>query len=317
MNEGPGWVSENILEYKPLIYFYRDLHYHWILYYWVMLGILAALLLVKYIVRKKFDPAEFLAVSFINAFANFYSRGLMFALILSAFFMGKGLHELWESRERLKPKIPLKAIVAAVLAALIVTGFLYIWEIQGSVGWALRPYVTGEWVSPWYPRGAVQFMKENRIQPPMYNDYTWGGFLIFSAYPDYKVFADGRALDEEVSALADAILKAQSGWKQDLDAYGINFILIPPVYKESGYIVPLSIALAEEPEWELVYLRNNSALYVKNIPQNGEIIRKHRVDKKNVFLHIIKLEDMLLESRPGNPIYRKSREEALSLLSKP
>lgn len=316
MNGKAGWVAETVLEFKPLVYFYRDLHYHWIIYYWVMLGVLAALLAAKYIIRKKFDPAEFLAVCFINLFANFYSRGLMFSMVISTFYLGKSLHELWEIREGLRPRLLVKSVVALVLAALITTGFLFIREIKPNVGWALKPGITDEWVTPWYPFAAVKFMKENRIEPPMYNYYSWGGFLIFAAYPDYKVFIDGRALDNDIAVIADGILKTHNGWQQSLDAYAVNFILVPAIYRESGDIVPIVEALAYNSGWELVFLDFNSALYVRKAPANEHIIRRYRQNKMNVYNRIIELEDMFILTNPRNPIYWRSKSAALFALGR-
>jgi hypothetical protein len=316
MNGGAGWVSTNVLEFKPLIYFYRDLHFHWVLYYWIMLGVLAALLIAKYIIRKKFDLPEFLAVSFINVFANFYARGLMFSLLISSFYMAKSLHELWQAGENVRVPAPatpkkIKWIAAVMVGALLVSNALFIREIASKFGWALKPGVSDDWVTPWYPSKAVAFMKENRLQPPMYNYYTWGGFLIFKAYPDYKVFVDGRALDDDLMLIADRILKASPEWKQALDTYGINFILVPLIYRESGDIVPLVESLVKDPDWELVFMDFNSALYVRNAPQNRAVISRYRMDKNDVNRKIVEIEDNLLQLDPANPIYKTAKGLAL------
>ena len=42
-----------------------------------------------------------------------------------------------------------------------------------------------------YPLGAVKYLHENPIEGNMFNEYNWGGFLIWQ-YPEKKVFIDGR-----------------------------------------------------------------------------------------------------------------------------
>ena len=42
----------------------------------------------------------------------------------------------------------------------------------------------------------------------MFNPYVWGGYLIWSLYPDYKVFIDGRGLIPEVFFQEVRVLEA-------------------------------------------------------------------------------------------------------------
>ncbi|MGH9903912.1 MAG: hypothetical protein ACRD68_19045, partial [Pyrinomonadaceae bacterium] len=43
------------------------------------------------------------------------------------------------------------------------------------------------------PTAAVDFIMARRPPGPLYNDYTWGGYLIWRLYPEYRVYIDGRA----------------------------------------------------------------------------------------------------------------------------
>lgn len=43
-----------------------------------------------------------------------------------------------------------------------------------------------------YPKALVDVVKEENIPGPLFNNYGWGGFLIWHMYPDHKVFIDGR-----------------------------------------------------------------------------------------------------------------------------
>ncbi len=310
-----GWVAEVVLEYKPLIYFYKDLYYHWIMYYWIFLGILFVLLTVKYIVKKKVDMTELFTVLFTSFFANYYARGIMFSLIIASFYFGKSVYELRDikGKGKISPQaaraIPLSFAVVCLLLSLS-----FVKYISSPYGWALKPKVTKEWVTPWYPMGAVQFIKQEKIAPPMYNFYTWGGFLIWSMYPDYQVFIDGRALNDKINRDADAILKSYPDWQQLMNQYNFNFLVIPVIFRESGHIIPMAISLVNDNDWKLVYLANNSAVFVRNIPKNREIIDRYQIDKRNIYKEIVNIEDVLLYSAPGNPIYNMSKADALYAL---
>jgi hypothetical protein len=311
---GSGWVEEVVLEFKPLAYFYSELFYKWLIYYWLFLGLLFLVLIAKYIIRRKFDFTEFFTVAFISFFANYYARGLMFSLVVSAFYFGKSLLEMREYLAQKASALAVRLIpaVASLMMLALTSGLLVM--LSGSHSWALRPNVTRDWLTPWYPLAAVEFLKAERIEPPMYNFYTWGGFLIWSLYPDYKVFIDGRALDDTVNKTADGILKAHPDWRIGLDAYNINFIVTPVIFRESGHIIPLARALAEDEEWKLVFVGINSAIFVRDVPKNADLVKRYNRDKKDVYWEIVNIENILLMGSPGNPTYNLSKAEALLAL---
>jgi hypothetical protein len=308
--KGEGsWVAKVVLEYRPLYYFYKVLFYKWIVYYWLFSALVVALLALKYWLRRRPDLAELFVVAFVIFFSNYYARGLMFGLVILAFYAGKTMLELWHLRGRLIP------LVATGLMVALAVGFLsHVWR---PYSWALKnPGLTRHWITPWYPIGAANFVKRARIAPPMYNFYTWGGFLIWSLYPQYKVFIDGRAIDEMVNRVADAILKTYPGWRQQLDAYGINFMIIPVVFRESGNIIPLAVALVNEPQWRLIYLGSNSAVLVRDVPQNRHLIERYEIPKRNIYVEIVKVENILLSASPQNPTYNINKADALMALGR-
>jgi len=150
----------------------------------------------------------------------------------------------------------------------------------------------------------------------MYNYYTWGGFLIWTLYPDYQVFIDGRAIDNDLSKTADGMLKAARGWQQKLDTYNINFIVIPAVFRESGHIIPMAAGLAYEDQWKLIFLQNNSAIFVRNVPQNAELIREYAIEKQKIFVEIVAVENLFLSLDPNNPVFNVAKADALMALGR-
>ena len=44
-----------------------------------------------------------------------------------------------------------------------------------------------------YPVGAVQYLRQHPQPTGMFNDYSYGGYLIWQLGPQHKVFIDGRA----------------------------------------------------------------------------------------------------------------------------
>jgi len=356
---GAGWVQDVVLEYKPLYYFYVNLEYKWLMFYWGFTALTFSVLIVKYWLRRSLDLAELLTVFFVALFANMYARGIMFSLTVMPLYLAKSLIELKGGGERLR--VPLKATVA-VAAVLMVSFITYSYKrapqifsrgvpvtirhkaclmggkdanicdqiLQRDRMEKQRP---DRWVTLWYPTLLSKFILQNRPDPPMYNYYTWGGYMIYSLYPDYRVFIDGRAIDNRMTTTADQILKAHPTWKSSLDGgFGINFIAIPAIFRESGHIIPLATALINDDDWSLVFLRNNSALFLRNRPvgskslmenwatesvspsimKNREIIRRHNIDKKNIYQEIIQIENMFLRGSPNNVTFNISKADALA-----
>lgn len=303
---GASWVAEVVLEYKPLYYFYSALSYDWLIFYWVYAALVYAVLFLKFWVRRSVDLAELFAVTLVFVFANMYARGLMFSLTVLPAYLAKCVIDIKDAAKG-RMDLNLKVVVASTAAIFI--GFCtYTFDRSPSM---FTPGMTNEIITPWYPTRLVEFVKREQIAPPIYNYYTWGGFLMWSLYPDYKVFIDGRALDNRSSQTADAILKAFPGWESNIDAYNINAIFIPVVFRESGHIIPLAPTLINNEKWELVFLMNNSAVFVRNHPRNQDLIQKYRIDKRYIYQEIIHLENLFLQGMPNNPVFNLAKADAL------
>jgi hypothetical protein len=300
-----SWVRDVVLEYKPLSYFYTNLNYTWLMFYWVFTGVVYAVVLAKSWIRRELDLAEIVTLTFMVLFANMYARGIMFSLTVMPFYLAKAIVEM--NGEGKRARLLLKA--ALVLTLVASASFVTFTARQTPQAFVVaRPVM---YVSPWYPEKLVEFVKKVKPAPPMYNYYTWGGFLIWRLYPEYQVFIDGRAIDNNASQTADYMLKTMPGWSQNFDVYNINFIAIPVIFRESGHIIPLAPALAKNDDWKLVFIMHNSALFVRNHPRNADIIAKYELDKRHIFLEILDLENMFLRSQPGNPTFNIGKAEAL------
>jgi hypothetical protein len=308
---GSGWVRTVVLEFKPLTYFYSYLHYDWLILYWLFSALTFITMITRFILKREFDLAELMTISFVIVFANMYARGLMFSLTVLPFYFAKNVIEL---------EVPKKAFRVAMKAAMVgalalTVGFVsYTYKHTPKV---FKPkFPKAGWVSPWYPSHMVGFIKKYKPKPPMYNYYTWGGYLIWTLYPEYQVFIDGRALSSMMNQAADQILKSFPGWQQKLDVYNINFIAIPVIFRESGHAIPLAKALVKEPGWKLVFIGQNAAVFVRDHPRNSELIKRFNRDKRYVYSEIIKLENVLMRGMPWNPVFNVTKADALFDLGK-
>ena len=108
------------------------------------------------------------------------------------------------------------------------------------------------------PLGAVEFLHENELPGKMFNSYNWGGYLIWSLYPDTPVFVDGRtdlyALNSRVLEDYAQVHWVRPGWEQTLDKYEIGHIIT----ERAGL---LDVILAENEPWYPVYQDDLAVVY--------------------------------------------------------
>jgi hypothetical protein len=110
-----------------------------------------------------------------------------------------------------------------------------------------------------YPQAALQYLAGHPVRGRMFNNYGWGGYLIWSASPQSMIFIDGRAdIYEYGGVLSDylSIMRLEPNTLQLLKKYDIEACLI-------RQDAPLGTALASIPGWERVYKDNVAALYVR------------------------------------------------------
>jgi hypothetical protein len=78
---------------------------------------------------------------------------------------------------------------------------------------------------------AVEYLRENPLNAPMFNEDLWGAFLTRSLGPRHKVFIDGRAdAYEPAGVLADyvRIVRLDGDPPFLLRKYGVEACLITP-----------------------------------------------------------------------------------------
>lgn len=113
-------------------------------------------------------------------------------------------------------------------------------------------------VAPIFPAGAVEFLKGARPPGPLFNDYGWGGYLIWRLYPEYRVSIDGRMAVHGPRRFADhlEVAKVRPRWRETLERLGARLALI---HARS----PLAIVLRASPDWEVLYEDRVSVLFGK------------------------------------------------------
>jgi len=145
-----------------------------------------------------------------------------------------------EKRLKYHP-IPIVLIVLAVLAA--------------ATGWGGSYFGIK---ADRYPGPAVLYLKKEIPKGNIFNQYAWGGFLIWHL-PEKKVFIDGRldVYQKEFSEPYTTVINLEEGWQKILTLYNISTILVNKKTILSRFLLQVS------DEWRLVMDDDTTTLFQK------------------------------------------------------
>ncbi len=110
-----------------------------------------------------------------------------------------------------------------------------------------------------FPVDAARFIEGRGLKGNAYTMDQWGGYLVYRLFPNYKTFLDGRSdmYGEELIKEYLKLLNAEYQWKQLVDKYNIEWILLPVQN-------PLASVLKESSRWKVIYDDQVSIIFVKS-----------------------------------------------------
>jgi hypothetical protein len=121
-----------------------------------------------------------------------------------------------------------------------------------------------------FPVDALAFALTNHITGNVFNNDGWGGYMIYHAYPTYRVFLDGRSDMYGVSLVKEYIKVSTAGlgYEDVLDKYGVTWV----IYNSNTALCQL---LAASGKWKLVYADTVANVFLKDIPENHNLIERY------------------------------------------
>ena len=92
----------------------------------------------------------------------------------------------------------------------------------------------------------------------MFNQFIWGGYLLYRLYPRYQVFIDGQTdfYGEELTREYGQVVTLSPQWDKVLDRYGVSWVIIP-------VDAPLAVHLAALKDWRLLYQDQVASVFVR------------------------------------------------------
>jgi hypothetical protein len=263
-----------------------------ILYFFFLL--MSAILLCVNI--RRLDLTDVMLFSGFTIASLYSARFIPFFVPLSVLFIARYVGRSTHVWNRESPYASVKwtryvipILLPALLGFVIIQGDLFKIAIMNNLLQRNNIVIVNK-----FPEGAGKFLKEHKILGNLFNPYDWGGYLIWTLYPDYKVFIDGRGLTKDTffneRKIMEASLRDLNGtpeWKMLLDSYGVDVIITPSIKKYTGQLIPLIYQIMNAPEWYLIYNDNASLIFLRDTYKNRDIVNSFAMSKARVWDAVI------------------------------
>lgn len=133
----------------------------------------------------------------------------------------------------------------------------------------------------YYPVQSTEFVKRY-LKGRMFNDYAYGGYVLYNVYPTLNIFIDGRADVFHYYEMRDYL---QLSIRKNLpdeeyrvflnslwDKYDINFAIVS--VQKHNVMRKISRLLNTDPNWALVFWDDDSQVFVRRDGKNDWIIKE-------------------------------------------
>ncbi len=234
---GQTGVFLNISELHPMFFRSPD---SWLV---LMLTIATAFILGW---RRKWLPFPML-LFLTGAVLAFRARRDAWFLVLTAIWViGDGARALWPARSFAFSKAQIAVSAVAVAATLFLV----------SIARQISVANLQEFVEQKFPVRAVNFVNANQLPGPLFNDYDWGGFLLWGL-ARLPVAIDGRLnlFGEDQLERSLNTWDGRPGWNSDPDLAGAKLVIA----NKQRMLVSL---LRSNPRFKIVYEDNIAVVFV-------------------------------------------------------
>jgi len=143
----------------------------------------------------------------------------------------------------------------------------------------------GAGLCSWFPERAAEFIVREKLPPEILNTYAAGGFLTWALGPERRIYIDGRDTlygTAHVARHSELMFSAPDSqtWQDETSRYNINTVVIA-LARADGLQPALVRGLCGSPVWKPVYVDERAAVFVRQSPENEELIRRFPVSCAN------------------------------------
>ena len=276
-----GDYAKNIIEFKSPLYIYKTYGPVWLIYLAVSITGIVALLLPRI---KQISVRDIIIVTALIAGTVKHFRLAPFLYIAISFLSADYL-------KAYNIKIPSRLWRVDMAVTVLLIALLIIFRPHGKP----EPFLFTT-----YPVDGAEFILKEKPEKNIFNSFEWGGYLILKLYPEYKVFMDTRALSMNAYTLLQRIETTAD--IKVLSKLNINTVILYVINPFLLSEVPTLIQpLHDSKDWELVFLKDTTAIFLRNTEKNRPIIEKYKIPKDDVYRQMVLLSALFLRANKNNP----------------
>jgi len=264
----------------------------------ILWGLVALYAIGTCLLRKIFWP-ELLIAAALAYLSVMHIRNIAFFSLAMLPALGRLLQEMARSR-----KLELPLFIKSI--SLVATMALLLWLANIN----FTSWQPGVKTKQMYPDAAIDFMLDNKFQGNIFNDYAFGGYLLWRLAPQVKVLIDSRGIDSKVyddylkisSASIDR-LNNRHEYNDLLNRYKIDYV-VHSIFDGFGNVQPLMKALLQQPEWIPVYLDSQVYILARNSDRNRQVITRSQINRDHFKYRLLDTYNFLCQNNPQQVGYR-------------
>lgn len=125
-----------------------------------------------------------------------------------------------------------------------------------------------------YPIGAAEFIQSNHLTNPLFNDYGSGTYLNWALNHQPQTFIDGHSYTLPLLQYYQQIMAGAEPFASVVDKYKIDTVALNYSFEDTHL---LTKQLYNDPAWALVYLDENSLVFIKITTENLDLVKKYQI----------------------------------------
>jgi len=260
----PIWMAERNPYFSQSIFEQRPIPFHsTFLGYWTLLLATAAALILT---RREVTWFDCMTAALFGVMPLYAARHMGLFAVLATPVLSKHLRLVFERyarRERLAASFAMRVgaiVVSGVVACLAIATD---WRVQPGWGLAARRF----------PEKAADFILRSGLKGRMFNEWAWGGYLMFRLWPQHRVFLDGRQPLHGVGPYRDydAVMAGGPRAAVMLERYGFDFAVV-----NYNGTAPFQSSV-----WRAVYWDDVGVVYAKANSLNRDVVQKWACEETN------------------------------------
>lgn len=126
----------------------------------------------------------------------------------------------------------------------------------------------------------VDFVLNNKISGPVFNNFDVGSYLIWKLYPEQKVFVDGRPEAYSIKFFSE-IYKPMQEDKQTWNHYADEVYKINYVFFDYHDITPWAQTflsfISQDKNWPMIYKDESVVIFIRRTAKNLPLIQQYQI----------------------------------------